>query len=169
MRLFFALWPPPQAARALGEWARAVQRDSGGRATAEETIHLTLAFLGDVDPARAAAAARRVRGKTFELPVDAARYWKHNQIVWAGPTAMPPELADMVGRLHGALKADGYVLEERPFAAHITLLRKAGKPATLPQLPPVAWPAREFVLVRSTPSGGSRYEMVERFALRQDS
>lgn len=167
MRLFFALWPPPQAARALGEWARAVQRDSGGRVTTEETIHLTLAFLGDADPARAAAAARRVRGKAFELPIDAALYWKHNQIVWAGPQAMPAELSDMVGQLHGALKADGFVLEERPFAAHITLLRKAGKPATLAPLPPLAWPAREFTLVRSTPSGsGSRYEILERFPLR---
>lgn len=169
MRLFFALWPPPQVARALGEWAKAVQRDSGGRATAEETIHLTLAFFGDADPVKAAAAARRVRGKAFELPVEAARYWRHNRIVWVGPQEMPAELADMVGQLHGALKADGFVLEERPFAAHITLLRKAGKPATLAPLPPVSWPAREITLVRSRPSStGSRYEILERFPLTID-
>jgi 2'-5' RNA ligase len=166
LRLFFALWPPPQAARALGEWARAVQRDTGGRVTADDTIHLTLAFLGEVDPASAAAAAARVRGRAFELPVDTARYWKHNQVVWAGPQEMPGELADMVGQLHGALRADGFVLEERPFAAHITLLRKAGKPATLAPPPPLAWPAREFTLVCSTASkSGSRYGILERFSL----
>lgn len=167
MRLFFALWPPPQAARALAEWARAVQRESGGRVTAEETIHLTLAFLGDADQAKAAAAAGRVHGKRFELSLDTARYWKHNKIVWVGPQAMPPELADLVLQLHSALKTDGFVLEDRPFAAHISLLRKAGRPRALPELPPIAWPAREFTLVRSTPSSsGSRYEIVDRFPLR---
>jgi 2'-5' RNA ligase len=165
-----ALWPPADTARALGDWARAVQRDTGGRATADNTIHLTLAFLGDADPAKAIAAARRVRGKAFDLPIDASQYWKHNKIVWAGPQTMPPALKDMVHPRHGALADNGFVLEKRPFAAHITLLRKAATPKSLPPLPLVRWPAPELVLVRSTPTNtGSRYETIERFALAQDS
>ena len=89
MRLFFALWPSPEAARALGEWARAVRRESGGRATRDETIHLTLAFLGEADPEKAIAAARPVRGQAFDLPVDTALYWPRQRIVWAGPREMP--------------------------------------------------------------------------------
>src|SRR3954470_14977944 len=170
MRLFFALWPPRETAHALAEWANTVQRDTGGRATAEPTIHLTLAFLGDADPAKATASARRVRGKAFELPIDASQYWRHNKIVWVAPQAMPPALADLVAQLHGALKADGFVLESRPFAAHITLVRKAAPPKSLPPLPPLRWPAPEFVLVRSSPSNtGSRYETIQRFVLRSDS
>lgn len=146
-----------------------MQRDAGGRATADETIHLTLAFLGDADTTKAIAAARRVRGKRFDLPIDATRYWKHNKIVWVGPQSTPPPLQDMVRQLHSALKADGFVLEDRPFAAHITLVRKAARPATLPPLPALAWPAPEFVLVRSTPTNaGSRYEILERFPLELD-
>ena len=166
MRLFFALWPPRETARALADWAQAVQGASGGRATREETIHLTLAFLGEADPARAASAARRVRGRAFELPIDRARYWRHNKIVWVGPEVMPAELERLAGELQRELRGDGFVLEDRPFAAHISLVRKASSPGALPALPQVKWPAAEFVLVRSSPAErGSRYEILERFAL----
>jgi 2'-5' RNA ligase len=76
---------------------------------------------------------------------------------------MPQPLALLVSQLHAALKDDGFVLEERPFAAHVTLLRKAGAPRPLPPLPALDWPVSEFVLVRS--SKGAAYEVVERFAL----
>ena len=143
-----------------------MSRDAGGRATAEETIHLTLAFLGDADPGKAAAAARLVSGPSFELPIDAAKYWKHNKIVWVGPAKMPSPLQDLVQDLHGRLRADGFALEDRPFAAHVTLVRRAGIPDALPPLPSVTWPAAEFVLVRSSTVGtGSRYAVVERFPL----
>lgn len=168
MRLFFALWPAAQAARALGQWAQSVQEGCGGRATPERNIHLTLAFLGDADRARASAAGRVVEAARFELPVDAARYWPHNRIVWIGPERIPDGLAGLVGQLHGALRKEGFVLEDRPFAAHITLLRKAGRPASIPELPRISWPVEEFVLVRSRPaSGGSEYEAIERFPLAQ--
>jgi len=168
VRLFFALWPSSEAARALGDWAREVQRTAGGRATRDETIHLTLAFLGDADPEKAIAAARAVRGEAFELPMDTARYWPRQRIVWAGPGEMPGALERLAKQLSARLAAAGFVLEERPFAAHVTLLRKAGKPAVLAALPEVRWRADEFLLVRSTPSTlGSRYEPVSRFPLAQ--
>lgn len=166
MRLFFALWPPRETAKALGEWASRVAATAGGRPTAVENIHLTLAFLGEGESGKASAAAAVAKGRQFVLPIDEAGYWKHNKIVWAGPSAMPGELAGLVESLHGSLKAKGFVLEERPFAAHITLVRKAGLARDLPELPRVRWPAKEFVLVRSTPAGnGSRYDALESFPL----
>ena len=166
MRLFFALWPPADAAHALADWAKEVQRASGGRASAEDSIHLTLAFLGEADPLKAAVAGRKARGRRFELPIDACKYWRHNRIVWAGPRDMPAALRDLVGALREALKGGAFALEERPFAAHITLVRKASAPSAIPQLPRVSWPVSEFVLVRSRPqAGGSRYEITDRFAL----
>jgi 2'-5' RNA ligase len=166
VRLFLALWPSLEAARALGDWARAVQRMAGGRATRDETIHLTLAFLGEAEPDKAIAAARELRGAAFELPLDVARYWPRQRIVWAGPHEPPVGLTDLAGRLHAALAAAGFALEARPFAAHVTLLRKAGKPAALPPLPAIRWRADEFLLVRSASSPlGSHYEPVFRFPL----
>ena len=166
MSLFFALWPPRETARALAAWAAAIQETSGGKATAEGNIHMTLAFLGSADAHKASAAAEPVRCRRFDLRIDTAKYWKHNKIVWAGPSTLPEPLAALVERLHPALKAAGFELEDRAFAAHVTLLRKAAPPASIPPLPEVRWPATAFVLCRSTPTGkGSRYDVLREFSL----
>jgi len=79
---------------------------------------------------------------------------------------MPAPLAALAGGRHAALKDHGFVLEDRPFAAHITLLRKAKAPKALSPLPKLDWPVNEFLLVRSrTSPKGSTYEPVERFPL----
>jgi RNA 2',3'-cyclic 3'-phosphodiesterase len=166
VRLFFALWPPAETAQALGRWAAEVCEQAGGKATAVDNIHLTLAFLGDADPAGARGAARRVKARRHALPIDAARYVKKNEMVWVAPAAMPAELAALAADLDRELRGAGFVLEERPFAAHITLIRRARMPKSIPPLPRVGWPVEEFLLVRShTSPKGSTYEPLERFPL----
>lgn len=166
MRLFFALWPPAAVAEALHAWARDAQRATGGRVTRADTIHLTLAFLGDTEPSRVAAAiaaARRVSAVKHALPMEQAQYWRHNRLVWAGPRETDATLADA---LAAELRADGFPLEARAFKAHVTLIRKAS-PAPLPPLPKVDWPVQAFVLVRSQLSAaGSAYAVLESFPLR---
>ena len=157
MRLFFAAWPPPQAAAALHEWSKALQ----GKATPAEKIHLTLAFLGDADPAKAAVAARAVRARRHALIFDEARYVKRNEMVWTVAREAPTQLVES---LHFNLRQAGFMLEKRPYAAHVTLLRKAPPPKALPPLPRVDWPVEEFLLVRSR---ASNYEPVERFPLSE--
>jgi RNA 2',3'-cyclic 3'-phosphodiesterase len=162
VRLFFALWPPPETARALAGWASGLE----GRAIPAQKVHLTLAFLGEAAPEKAATAARRVQGRAHRLPVETAKYWRHNRIVWVGPHETPAELKEMVDALHLELSRAEYILERRPFAAHVTLIRNAHPPRTLPALPQVDWPVREFVLVRSSvDSKGSTYDILERFPL----
>ena len=107
MRLFFALWPPRETALALHEWAKGLE----GRATAAEKIHLTLAFLGGVEPAKLIAAAKKVQAQAFELPVDTAKYWRDNHIVWVGPREIPDGLRLLVERLHFALYRAEFILE----------------------------------------------------------
>ena len=162
MRLFFAAWPPPETAAALADWARALD----GRRVPAEKIHLTLAFLGGAHPDKALAAARRVKAGPHDLPIEVAKYWRQNQIVWAGPRDMPADLKALVDALHFQLYRAEFILERRPFAAHVTLLRKAPRPPALRALPAVDWPVREFTLVSSSVSSkGSSYAILERFAL----
>jgi len=72
-----------------------------------------------------------------------------------------------VESLQRELQRAGYVLEPRPYAAHVTLLRGAPRPRELRPLPKVEWPVDEFTLVRSTNAAkGSVYEVLERFPLR---
>ena len=134
--------------------------------TPAQKIHLTLAFLGPVAPEKAAEAARSIEGRAHALPIEKAQYWKHNRIVWAGPLETPVSLGSLVAELQAALRRAGYTLEERPYAAHVTLLRSAPPRRELPQLPRVEWPVSEFTLVRSAVSNkGSAYEIVQRFPL----
>ena len=169
-RLFFAIWPPAATAAALCQWAGLVQCGAGGRTLDAAAIHLTLAFLGEVGPepaAAALAAARSVHASSHELPLEEAKYWAHNRIVWVGPRTMPAPLEALAASLAEALMREGFVLERRRFAAHVTLLRKVPAECQLPPLPPLPWPVEEFSLVRSRlGAGGSRYEIVERFPLR---
>lgn len=157
MRLFFALWPPREAAEALARWAGGLQ----GRAIPAEKIHLTLAFLGGVDPAKLVAAAKKVQAQPFELPIDSARYVRDNPMVWVGPREVPEGLRALVERLHFVLYRAEFILERRPFAAHVTLVRRAQRPKLTP-LPALRWPVGEFALVNSH---HSRYETLERFRL----
>lgn len=157
MRLFFAIWPPTETAAALHGWSKRLQ----GRATPAANIHLTLAFLGEADPAKAASAARAVRAPRHELVFDVARYVKRNEMIWAVAREAPVQLVES---LHANLAKAGFSLEKRPFAAHVTLVRKAHPPLSLPPLPRVDWPVKEFLLVRSLPS---KYEAVARFPLSE--
>src|SRR3954469_379276 len=157
MRLFFALWPPQETARALEVWALALE----GRRTGRDKIHMTLAYLGEADAQKAASAARRVHAVPFRLMLEEASYWNHNQIIWAGPRHVPAEMTRLVQALQLELYKEGFMLERRPFAAHVTVVRKA--PAQpLPALPPLEWPVVEFALVASA---GGAYRTLERFAL----
>lgn len=161
-RYFFAVWPPGRTAASLESWASVLE----GRRTPAEKIHLTLAFLGGVLPTKALAAAGRVRGERHDLPIEKAQYWRHNRIVWAGPRETPAALKALVEALHLELYRAEYILERRPYAAHVTLARSAVPPRELPPLPKVEWPVIEFTLVSSRNSAkGSVYEVVQRFPL----
>ncbi len=169
MRLFFALWPPAATVAALAAWAEEAQKQTGGRLTRPESIHLTLAFLGEVAEERvenAIRAAKSVRGERHALPIEHARVWSHNHVAWVGPKQTPAALESVVQSLRAQLRSEGFVLESRPFAAHLTLVRKAKRPTRLPPLPQVEWPVDEFTLVRSSLSrNGSTYEVIARFPI----
>jgi 2'-5' RNA ligase len=167
MRLFFALWPPREAAEALHAWAMRACRVTGGRASAADAIHLTLAFLGETGADRLPELRNlQVTGAPHSLPIEQARNWARNRIVWAGPRETPAALRRLAGTLAMRLAQRNFMPEARPFAAHVTLVRKTRGPGDLPALPEVEWPVREFLLVRSRLSaGGPRYEVLERCAL----
>ncbi len=167
-RLFFALWPDASVVYALGE---AVSRVQGGRLSRPETLHLTLAFLGEVDGDRLAELDRiagAADSKGFTWTVTYLGYWRHNRILWAGGAA-PPALLELVEHLRKGLAAAGFSLSDagRRFVPHVTLARRTPEPpAKLPEMVPIRWDCREFVLVRSKLSSrGAGYEIIGRWPL----
>lgn len=136
-----------------------------------ETIHLTLAFLGDVAVERLPELQRVAGGidaTAFELTLDRFGIWQHNRLLWAGCTT-PPSLFDLACSLKTRLLEAGFTVADakRPFAPHVTLVRKLSRfDVALPAVEALNWPCREFVLVRSRLSAaGSGYEVLARFSL----
>ena len=168
-RLFFALWPPVDVARRLHDAASTAQARCGGRIMRRDTLHMTLAFLGGVAAPRLAdaeAAASRVTATAFDLAVDRIGCWKRKRIVWAGCTVVPAALVDLAGELAQQLRAAGFVLEERPFAAHATLLRNADCREALDIGDVIDWPVTDFALIESHPGiDDSRYVLRRRWPL----
>ena len=180
-RIFFALSPGERCRSRLSAVADDLALRLGGRAMAKETLHLTLAFVGEVRldrlPELMAAASDVAQSigdaSAAELLVlDRLRYWPSGKILWATCDHCPPRLGALAGELAGRLLASGDILELRPWLAHVTLLRRI---AVLPQdaeldslkNAPVRWSYRDFVLLRSRPGpGGSAYERLGRWALR---
>jgi len=162
LRVFYALWPDPSLQDALAGWGRVLQRELGGRLSRAQTIHLTLAFVGEVGIDRLpalCAIGEKANGAAFELAIDRVGCWPHNGIAWAGGTAAPQGLSNLVAALRRKLSVEGFPVEDRAFATHVTLLRKA-RCASLKWQPPepLVWAVRRLVLIRSVPGAdGSTY------------
>jgi RNA 2',3'-cyclic 3'-phosphodiesterase len=173
-RLFFALWPSAEAAEQLAGIAGVTAADWGGKPTRRETIHLTLAFLGDVPESiipGLVAVARRVQAAPFALQIDHLEFWQRQHLLWAGPSAVPAALNALAERLHVELAEAGFGLADarRSFVPHVTLVRKTpleSAPRQLPVISPIAWPVPGFVLVRSRLSAaGPDYQRIAEFPL----
>ena len=152
-----------------------------------ETLHNTLVFIGDVEQAKLEAlqlAAQEVKGETFELCFDMARYWGHNHIAYAAPGEMPQQLAQLVSVLEQRLMTHRFKFDQREYKPHVTLLRnarrtdapKAGNPQPasgraeltppLPAMQPVRWQIKDFALVQSEQKDGlASYRVLARFPL----
>lgn len=157
-RLFFALWPSDRTAEALGQLAREVADECGGRPMPAAKIHLTLAFLGEVAPERFEAvigAARAVPPVAFDLRIDRLGAFRRSKVAWAGITRMHPRLAELQQALERELRAREFALEERPFAPHVTLARKVERTLQPEAIEPLVWRVRGYRLVRTEPGTGN--------------
>jgi 2'-5' RNA ligase len=168
-RVFFALWPDEAVLNQLEQAGREAHRHCGGRRMRVETLHLTLAFIGSILLQRISeleSIAGAVRAPAFELALDYLQCVPGRKIVWAGASEIPGALRDLAADLGTRLKAAGFRTEERPFAAHVTLLRNARCEETQPEAPRIAWRVDEFVLVESElkPAGAS-YRIIGRWPL----
>lgn len=163
-RLFFALWPDEDVRDAIIERRAALDR-LNARRVPDRNLHLTLVFLGDrprellEDILRAAAP---VPGAPFELLLDRFGHFPGAKVVWLGGEA-PPAATALVDSLAGAMESIGLVVERRPWRPHVTLYRKVYRRPRFPDIAPVAWPVRDFVLVESI--AGKPYRVLRSWPL----
>ena len=165
-RLFFAVWPEAAASRELAGVGESLAQLAGGKAMPREKIHMTLAFLGSLGEegkGNAVAAAARVHASSIRMTIDQVGSFRRARVGWAAPSQPVPELAALQSGLAEVLKARGFVLEDRAFTPHVTLVRKIAKPVPKAPMPPIEWRSKAFTLVEST--GDGRYEVLESWGL----
>jgi 2'-5' RNA ligase len=96
-----------------------------------ESMHLTLKFLGDVDPARvpeieAALAAAAGAAPPFSLNARGIGVFpgmRKPRVLWMGLEGQLDRLAALQAAVESELARVGFPAEERPFKAHLTLAR----------------------------------------------
>lgn len=184
-RLFVAADPPADVASALAAWGRAQRTRGGGlRTLAPESIHLTLAFLGERPGADVEPAVAAVAGAVAEW--TAAGGGGAVSVRLGGPAWLPPRhpraLAVEVGDPDGTLAALQHAVaaglttaglwtpETRAFRPHLTVARlpaRSGRGGLLDPSPAATFVLPALVLYRSFLSrAGARYEALERVPLR---
>lgn len=168
-KVFFGLRPDPSVRSALAGLSARAQAMTGGRSTPPPNLHLTLFFVGDVERSRIGvleAAASTLRAAPFRIRVDRLGYWRHNRIVWAGPSEPPRALLELEAGLRTALHDCDIVGEERPFAPHVTLVRRAERKLLPMAFDVCGWDVSAFDLLESISAGGSvRYAPLKTWTL----
>lgn len=134
MRLFVAIDIDAAARQALVDIqkkiVRLVSTKSDLRLVQPEQIHLTLAFIGEVDDVKAAAIVeamgRPISVERYTLIVGGLGIFPSRgapRVLWVGSTAGARETIAVRQVVADRVAAVGVTLEERAFHAHFTLAR----------------------------------------------
>lgn len=141
MRVFVGVELPSCVRDACATLMHECQACADGRWALTENLHVTLAFVGSIDPAQipTVETAMRTIAARFEPPrlslaAPGTFEKRGGAILYCGIDASPA-LAPVHDALCGALKAQGLPCDPGPFRAHITLARKARLDSALPQAP----------------------------------
>lgn len=159
-RLFFALQPPIAEARRMG-----LIRDAlGGTRTpvANERLHVTLGITNDYATLphdlvhRARQIGDSIAGDPFALCLD--RLSAGARSVALRPSRRPPALTALQKRIDDLMLYWGMRRGDWSFSPHVTLAYREG-PVFLEPVAPVAWEAREIVLIHSLVGAARHIEL----------
>lgn len=169
-RLFFALWPNDGLRQQLIACTQPVVQTIRGRPVPAQNLHITLAFLGNVDARQRACVERMAEtlaSPAFELRLDSIGHWSRSRVLWFAPANVPKALRQLADALVTGAQACGLSLEARAYRPHLTLMRKVLRAPEKITVEPVLWQAQSFVLVRSTPQPqGVLYQVLREWPLR---
>ena len=130
MRLFVAVFPPPEVQKALARAARALPRNPF-RLTPPDRVHLTLMFLGEASPQdlpRLTRALEPIRNQpgAFQATVEDFGVFpspRRARVLWAGIGEGAERLVALAEATEVILEPEGFARETRPFVPHLTLGR----------------------------------------------
>lgn len=129
VRLFVAL-PVPRDF--IGLYQTLPRKGLDARWTHPDDLHITLRFLGDVDPARIEAvteALGRVRRAPFHLDIKGLGVFENKQAVLYARIESVRKITTLCADITDVLAKQGFDFGPRPFVPHITLAHVHGAQA----------------------------------------
>jgi 2'-5' RNA ligase len=165
MRLFFAFWPDNDVRNKLASMGRNCLPTCRGRLVPPRNLHVTLAFLGEVDAHRLDALCRigaSLRAPAFTIEFDRIGSFRRSGIVYAGVSEVSAPVVELEANVRSALAAAGF-----RFVPHVTLIRDArAVPSSDASDVRVLWQVRHIVLVESARVADAQvYRPLRRFML----
>lgn len=133
MRLFLAINLREDVRAAVGSVVGPLRPLTPGiRWVAPERVHITLKFLGECDPGRAAEVAAVVGTMAAATPAMSFGLsgagvfpnFRRPRVVWVG--VKQPQMAAIATEIERVLEPLGVPVERRPFAPHLTVGRVDG-------------------------------------------
>ena len=140
-----------------------------------ESLHLTVGFLGRVEPGpldSLAAALRALAVEPFPISLGGLGTFGRGaavRVVWLGLAAGADQLIRLASEVEARSAAIGFEPEARPYHPHLTLARsRQRRGERLVELPPPpelpSWTVTGFRLYRSRLApGGATYSVLEEF------
>ena len=181
MRIFVAVFPPPEIRSTLVDAARRIPVTGEVRWLRPKNVHLTLKFLGEVsedDVGRIAGALEPVRDRHEPFEVEPFGFGafpsaRRARIVWAGIGKGSDRLRALAGDMEASLEPLGFEREDRAYVPHLTLGRARGRPVALTPIetPPIVpgFSVRHLELMESVRGeGGIAYSTLATYLLSED-
>lgn len=171
-RAFVAIFPPREIQEALHRAALALPIEGAIRYVPPENIHLTIKFLGDVQPESLGGvekilAAVGERHEPFEAELSgfgAFPSQRRGRVLWTSVGRGSDCLSMIAADVEDALGPLGFEHEPRAYRPHATLGRARGRPFVLGEataLERLTFQAGRLTLVRSVlRRDGATYEPV---------
>lgn len=174
-RLFIGIRPPAPVRETLIDTMEALE---GARWQADEQLHLTLRFIGEVDRPTAndlAAGLEGIAGLPIDLALDGVSHFERKgkpSAIWA-KVSLTPGLKLLRMKIERACELAGLGRETRRFTPHITIARLTGHTGSIvPWLSRHAglratWMVDGFTLFEShLLASGAHYEVAAHYPLR---
>jgi 2'-5' RNA ligase len=164
MRMFAAVEVPEEIQQKVHAYAHELEGlFEGVKWVSPENLHLTLKFLGDVEPGQVdeikdALDDAMSKYGPFELGFADTGFFpseKRPRVIWVGADGEIEQLVDMFQTLEGNLEPLGFDREARTFSPHLTIgrVRKFERitvPPDLKHFEPVSFTADTIALIKST-------------------
>lgn len=172
MRLFFGLKPDAGACLAIDAW-RERMFPPMPRPVPPQNLHLTLAFLGEVDEKHLETLMTQagfIDAPAFSLRLDQLGYFPRPQVLWIGPRETPLEVIELSRHLASIGRRLALHVERREFEAHLTIARRCVTPPPASAAPPdFDLDFDSFALFESQSiRGGVRYRAIGEWPLGTD-